>query len=181
MLDKHTHTHKHTQRQASKSMYHARHLLCSYGVMIATTTHETFAALALPLWQVHGRYAQTQTHTHTDMPARPCTTQGFLSAVTAKLLKIPRTRTSLDLSAQSGKSMWIYTNTHTQRQAGKSIYAARPLDCSYGEMIATNTHETFAAHMSPQQQVHITYTHTHRDRSTSPCTTHGPLCAVTAK
>jgi hypothetical protein len=72
--------------------------------------------------------------------------------------------------------IYIHIQTHTQRQASKSIYHARLLVCSYGEMIASKTHENFAAHARPQRQVHVPlyiniyihtyiyiYTHTHTE------------------
>jgi hypothetical protein len=93
-------------------MYNARPLVWSYGKIIATTTHETFAALARPQRQVHVRY----THTYTNPP----------------------------------------------RQSSKSMYHARRLVCSYGEMIANTTHENFVALARPKRQVHVDiYTHTH--------------------
>jgi hypothetical protein len=104
------------------------------------------------------------THTHNrDKPASTSNTHGPLYAVTAKLLQQPRKRNSLQLCAHSGKSMlfliyiyihihthiYIYTITHIQRQASKSIYHVRPLVCIYGDMIATTTHEIFAALARP--------------------------------
>jgi hypothetical protein len=53
--------------------------------------------------------------------------------------------------------IYIYIYIHTQRQASRSINHARPLVCSYGEMIATTTHETFAAIVRPQRKDHDTF------------------------
>jgi hypothetical protein len=116
--------------------------------MMATTTQETFAALARPQRQVHDRYIRTHTHTHThrDRPASPCTTHGPLSAVTAKRMQIPCARHSLQLRAHSGMYMlilyiyiYIYTNTHTHiyiyihththTETGQQIHVARTASC----------------------------------------------------
>jgi hypothetical protein len=127
ILDMHTHTHTHTQahiyihthiqRQAIKSIYHSRPVVCSYGEMITNTSHGTFASLARPPRQVHVRYTHTHTHTHThterDRSASQTTTHGLLSAVTVNLLQLPPTKYSLQLCAHSGKSISdIHKNTH---------------------------------------------------------------------
>jgi hypothetical protein len=125
-----------THRETDQQVHVPRTESClRYGEMIATTTHETFAAHARPQRQVHVRYTHTHTHIYIYI--------------------------------------YKYIYTHTQTQASKSMYHARPLVCSYVEMIAITTQETFAALAHPQRQVKIRYihTHTHRDRPASPCTT----------
>jgi hypothetical protein len=60
----------HNHRQASKSIYHARHFVYRYGEMIATTMHENFDPLAPSSRQVHVTlyiyiYVHTPTYIYT--------------------------------------------------------------------------------------------------------------------
>jgi hypothetical protein len=168
-----------TNRQSSKNTYHARNLVCNYGEMIPTTTHETFNPLARPRRQVNvilyiythtHIFTHIYTHTHIVRPASPSTTHCPMSADTAKLLQYHSREFQSTFPPKAENPyffIYIYrhthiytythTHTHTHRQTSKSIYHTRPLLCSYGQLIATTTHATFDPHKRPSRQVHVLY------------------------
>jgi hypothetical protein len=160
-------------------MYYTRPLVCSYGEMIATIIHETFAVLESPQRQIHVRYTHTQRQASKSMyHARPvvCSYGEMITNITHG------TFASLARPQRQVHVRYTHTHTKTQRQSSKSMYYARRLACSYGEMIANTTHENFSTLAGPQRQVHDRYTHTHTRRQASKSIYHArPLDAVTSK
>jgi hypothetical protein len=109
----------HTHRQASKSIYHARPLVCRYGDWLELprtrpSIHlraQGCKSILLFIYIYTDTYKYIHTHTHT--PASTCTIHGSLSAVTSNWLQLPRTRISIHLRPQGGKSILLYIHTHT--------------------------------------------------------------------
>jgi hypothetical protein len=157
--------------------------------MIATSTHENFAALARPQQQVQVNlyiyihihihtHIYIRTHTHTQREAcKSIIHSRYFSAITTKYLQLPRKRPSLNLRDYSGKSMllhiciYIYTQTyiytHNPKETGQHVHLPRTAPCRHLRRKNFYYHaQDIRCTWRPQRQVHVTFIYIHIRRNT---------------